>query len=959
MRIKAFLAFLCLLSAFFSIAEEAHPPLTPSVQLFAEFMKNTRCPVFERSDDVSLWIRIAGRRYIDDTIIWRLCDREGTPLGNGSIPVPKGDGNFDQVIKLPGVGCGYFEVRIKLDLAGISIPMAGTRPEGFVSYAVMAPVERLPLKHVDDSRFGAQGTNYIKSGIQLKGDFVDPVYPVMGIKWIYRGRRLAELAQSNLSDYKPCLDPVKMAEHGKDSCERAAGLCFLVDASYLPAWLMKIPEGISSANLNGQAYPPNDYAKYEEFIGKIAAEQVLNREINFPNQRRNYYEIHWEPDWHWKGTDEEFIKMYEHAYKAIHENDPDGMLLGANYGVLTTGNKHLERLFEKGLGKYLDGIVTHTYFLPEFQNPEKGNLIQDMRKLVALKDKFLKPQAPLINSEWCTNYGSSPVNKYHGSISAESAEIHGSLNSEAARFMRGHLIALGEGADATFYFYTADDSFYGMGLFYNLTYPNPVCGATNISPKPVMVAAALATRLLEGTKNLGSLEYLADGVWGYAFDRDGTVAAAIWSVDDKDREISLPVGADKVTVFDPMGNSASIRAENGFAKVKVGTIPSYVLGISKAAIPSAIKCNPARLSVLPGDLLKVDGDAKFSLIFPSTCFDLGQGPDLKIPRGASSGKCLLVERDAADGHWLSSSILELKAPAFIELAGSSVKVDNVSKEELKGVLSVSAPEAEPILKSSLSIPVLGSVNIPLDLGRAGSGLAADSELILKFTDSYGSESTVKRLLRNSYYARKAMRPPSMDGSLSDWQLELFKTVSSSEDLKINPDGESVNDADLSFRFAFQYDENALYFAVKVRDQTHVQEQPAADSWKEDSVQLGVALHPETSGGWKFFHKFCFAKSSKDGAILSYRHNGTPDLPAGRLSSQDVKVNVSRSGDETFYLVAIPWQSLDKSLKSFPEERRIGIGVFVNDVDLLNGQKTKRKAMEAFGGLDCLGTIRLE
>ncbi len=47
--------------------------------------------------------------------------------------------------------------------------------------------------------------------------------------------------------------------------------------------------------------------------------------------------------------------------------------------------------------------------------------------------------------------------------------------------------------------------------------------------------------------------------------------------------------------------------------------------------------------------------------------------------------------------------------------------------------------------------------------------------------------------------------------------------------------------DLEFQVSFQYDERSLYVAVKVRDQAHVQNHLFDDSWREDSVQIGLAI----------------------------------------------------------------------------------------------------------------------
>ncbi len=94
------------------------------------------------------------------------------------------------------------------------------------------------------------------------------------------------------------------------------------------------------------------------------------RKTCFPKMKRSYYQIHWEPEGYWKGTDEEFIHLYEVAHQSIKDADSGAFLLGADYGIIADGNRNLERLLPKGLGKYLDGVVTHTYILAH--NGENG-----------------------------------------------------------------------------------------------------------------------------------------------------------------------------------------------------------------------------------------------------------------------------------------------------------------------------------------------------------------------------------------------------------------------------------------------------------------------------------------------------------------------------------------------------------------------------------------------------------
>ena len=254
-----------------------------------------------------------------------------------------------------------------------------------------------------------------------------------------------------------------------------------------------------------------------------------------------------------------------------HEGDPDGLLLGPNYGVLRTGNKLLKRLLAKGLGRYLDGILTHTYYITL---EAKQGLPNDVRELVAMARKHLRPGAKIMNTEWGVRWKRPPN------------EDPDALRTETAKFMRGHLITLGEGVDATFFFYTGDHGTRGAGLLYNLSLATRRFGATHVAPKPVFMAAATATRLLEGTTSLGAIEYLGAGVLGYAFDRNGERIVCLWSEDERPRTVKFPTGnAATVTSVDPMGNSREVACQSGAIDVALTSIPTWLRRVDPAVLP--------------------------------------------------------------------------------------------------------------------------------------------------------------------------------------------------------------------------------------------------------------------------------------------------------------------------------------------------------------------------------------
>lgn len=906
--------------------------LTPQIQFLAEFVTKPRCPVYEMSEQVSLWLAVDGIRMQADQLQWSVNNYNGAVLDKGVLEIPKGTDRWTNILNLKNYGAGYFEIKLKLGNSGSSIPQYGTRPPGLVAYGVLPAIERLPLKHVDDSRFGAQGTNFVQSGEFMKGNCVDPVYPLLGAKWVYLNRHIGELYLKGDDAYKPNLNPESFKNW--PGFESKAGLALLVDLHSIPPWLANVPAG-GSINGNsteaGQRYAPNDFNVYKKLVAKLVSEQVVRRDAAFLNQSKNYYQIHWEPDWHWKGSDEEFIKMYQAAHEAIKENDPRGLLLGPNYGVLRTGNKLLKQLFAKGLGKYMDGMLTHTYYLTQGAEARQS-LVDDMRELFSMTRKYLPPDAKIINTEWGVIWKSPPETDPD------------TLRSEIADFMRGHLIALGEGADTTFFFYTADMGKSGGGLLYNLTWPNPGCGATHVAPKPVFMAAATATRLLEGTKSIGAIEYLGTEILGYAFDRNGEIVICLWSKDDQARTIKIPVGnVAKVALVDPMGNEQEATVTDGTVAVNICNIPTWVRGLDPKVLSFGTK---VALKAFAGEnviLPVTSASGEIRLFEDGKWVDAGSNNMLSIPHKIGEGRRLIGIFAAGTGKLTITIPVVIRPVLDITTSKTPqpglLKLDLINRQSQKvtGTAILKADE-KIIATKTVSIGSGNTEELNFDIRQ----LTAASRLMLEFTDRSGARCIfapppLKTLIPSAY----AEIPPTIDGKLNDWRLELFCNFEDSQ----NPDLSKQ----MNVRIGAQYDKNNLYLAFKIHDKEHVQTRHFTGLWHGDSIQIGLAVHPEGQV-WKSWQKLAFGCNSKFGQLNCYRDTSDA-FPIGLVKQNEISWAFVRNGDESCYEIAIPWCLAGKNLNGPPAEGFLGMGVMVNNVDLVSASKeTPRQYLDVLGGM---------
>jgi len=551
--------------------------------LAVEFPKSPRFPVFSHGEDVSMLFSASREEFArEGSIAWSVTDYRGATIRHGKITLPAGEGSSQIPLTLKRLPSGYLEVRATVAGSGETLPARGSRRAGIATFGVLPELAALPLEHPDQSHFGIQGTNFIESGIFLQGNPYHPLYQTLGAHWVNAGRNWADAEPDHAGQYVAASASGKSSEADYIPREFLAPLNCVAN---LPWWSLEVPEGAALDRKDSSlrlSYPPADPSLYANYLRALAVNLEKQRAASYPALRENYYQIGWEPDWHWKGSDEDFVAMYQGVYRALHEGDPQAIVLGPGYGVTATGVKLLERLLPQGLAGALDGIAIHGYYIPfgnpkatsvegKYVSPEEGGTIQSIRSVRELMARYLKPGAKLFQTEWGLDY--------RGRYSETPPEV---LLRQAAYVVRGHIIFLGEGCDVTYFFYTADYGDLkkpgedGYGLCFNLSMPKPSFGATRVSPKPVFMGACTLTRVLERAKSLGPVD-LGPGLCAYAFDRDGETVAAVWSSDDAPHTVRIPVIKGSF-VLDFMGNRLGLAADGRVAAVKCSMYPTYVFG---------------------------------------------------------------------------------------------------------------------------------------------------------------------------------------------------------------------------------------------------------------------------------------------------------------------------------------------------------------------------------------------
>ncbi len=932
--------------------ELASDPDAPSIT--ATFAgEKERFSIYEPGEPVKIIVRGDEKIKADDVLEWKLCDYQNRELKQGKVDLTLQQ--FQEGYEFtPGevADAGCYFLYMKLAKSGATIPYKGSRLPGYVTFGVLPKIEALKIGSAEESRFGGQGTNFIGSGKFMEGDSYRPFYPTVGMKWIYNGRSLNSL-EPQPGAFK-VLSPEEY--RGKTVPYSASNqMVEIQDLHGIPQHLLNLPEYVKKnskwSNVLAQSFPLKDTAGYTELVGRVARDLRNRKDVFFSHLKRNYYQLHWEPDWHWDGTEDEFIETYRAAREGIRANDPDAWLLGANYGVIGRGNRKMESMFQKGLGKYLDGILIHLYFLPVSMEPEAAGLHNDCRKIRQLADKYIRPGAPIINTEWGVDYRGDTRDL-----------THDLLMNHLYRFTRGHIIALGEGFDATWFFYTTDYCSYtsnggeqGYGISFNTSsyIDKHKFGAASLEPKPTMMAAAAMTRLLEGTKTLGRLAHLDSNIFAYAFRRGDDNLIVVWCPQGE-RQLQLPVGVKAVTVYDIMGNPRQVQTPDETLSLTVGRFPQYIQGSADRVLPVADRnadsiFSATRAALPPGAELKslLRGKIPAQL-------QLNRNAITKnVPENLAAGFYELAALDK-NGQCLESMLLEVTG--LCELGKIREGLDKNGKLKFDLPLrNLTKKQMDLVIRAEFDgevfaeFPAKAGAESEVTLEIPGGKLAYDGlkQKILKVSAlvNGGVQKSAERHF--GMVIPKPLGRIEIDGNIDDWYPGFFTRYHGAEALTYQSKRHRGN-ADFSASYALGYSGNDLYLAVKVLDDVAMNTVNPQQPWREDSLIIALGRDSDNNGEFKINRKFSFTRD-QDGTARIQEILGTPPKHTEQLSPEAIKCVINRNEGTraTVYELKIPLSLISEN----PRQDNIGFGITLHDVDTVDEVKNdQHREMSLLGGV---------
>ncbi|MBN3763895.1 hypothetical protein G3O01_23995 [Burkholderia sp. Ac-20365] len=519
-----------------------------------------------------------------DTVVWSMQDQLGNIKGSGSFAVSSG--KQTNTLSCTSSIAGYFAMTATLSHAGGTLPQAGTRPAGIATFGILpnlsSTIPAVSYAHQEQHRFGMQGFNDNAA-----------MLTALGISQTIDDRELSAMEPNGANTWTPSLS-------GLDPFYTNGKIMRLIRLDGIPAWAS------STGGFQDDTNAPANLTYYQNYMARVGSDSDAIRKAYFPNQQNNYYQVTWEPQW--VDSTANFIAMYAAVYKGLHSTDPNAVVMGttnvfpANCQTQCTQG-YLSTYGPLGIGNYIDGVTTHGYYNagtyaahpPELYDtdPNPSNvanaLDQQMRSLRA-QMQTVKPNMRL----WVTELGISyDAGAAYGASYPPANQLYG----QAAVALRAHLIMLGEGVQVTYFFYGADyPADVGEGTFFDIVNPQGQYGVSNVSPKPVALAFAALTRVIDGTQTLGRLNGLPSMVYGYAFQQlnNGRIITALWTHSNANwptssgiysstystsyaLTVDSPGTSGNVTVIDMMGNPVSVAYMNGVVNLTLTESPIYVV----------------------------------------------------------------------------------------------------------------------------------------------------------------------------------------------------------------------------------------------------------------------------------------------------------------------------------------------------------------------------------------------
>ena len=664
----------------------------------------------------------------------------------------------------------------------------------------------------------------------------------------------------------------------------------------LPTWL----HGQSGDGL----FPPTDWKELERLA------EVFAR----ANPDLAYFCPFNEPDAHWRGSAEEFVRFHQAIAAGVRRGNPTMKIYGPCLYSLRLDD--MKRYAALGLLDAFDGMVMHAYV--NGTAPE-GEFMDKVQAFTAWLHEQGKTDWPLYITEfgWCSGIGD-----WQKTVSED----------ERARFAaRSIALMATEPVDCIAYFcFMYTDSLDKPG--YSMLY-------SDHGPTPTFVAFVTTLRWLSWTQR-------GDGRWFrlspnlnlVVFDNGQRAVATAWSAAGAG-SIRLP--STPVRVEDIMGRQQPPPTGD---ILTVGPNPLFCELPAAPAFRGMTFLPPVRLA--PGRSLT----PPWPLFAAAPEFTAADGRVMVSPT-AKPGEYLLIGH-AADDVWQGQPVTVL-APLVLQRLDRTLGADAQSLQVAASISSPLAGRPEAVLSVVLADGVRHAAAIRLEPNvtttlavtipgiRLGQRYRGTITLELRGATPW----TISRDLDQT-----VLVAPRLAGTAVNWQA--IPTV---EFADWGPWPWPIASMDCWAQMRSAVSERGLHLLVEVTDDVHWQSsQDGQGMWQEDSIQVAVDVdadqpwQPNNVGHGFNGHRileYGVSMLSRGGDPVVWRYRAdVPNLKAGCREPQ-VVAQVTRTGVTTRYEVLFPWPTL--GLTGPPAVgSTLGFALLVNDAD----KAGDRHGLKLFDGI---------
>lgn len=702
--------------------------------------------------------------------------------------------------------------------------------------------------------------------------------------------------QIDLDKYQRGADGKVTAPVNYQPIQNEVGLNKIRSIHHLPNWLYG-----GGAQGDG-LYPPKDWAALEALMAEFAR---TNPELSWMTPFN-------EPNAHFRGNDDEFVRLHKTIYDGVKKGNPNMKVFGPCLYSLET--KTVDKFDKLGLFDCCDGFNMHAYV--NGTEPE-GEFIRNLTHFVDLQRAKGKAQLPLYLTEfgWCS--GSGDWQKVIPSL------------TKAQYCARSLCLVAAQPVDGIAYF-----CYQIVGLdaneSYSLIRPNGL-------PTPAYAAYVNVAKWFGGTQR-------SDGRWFQFSPKLHLVLfrgapnhlGAAWSTEGAS---TLKLPAAPVRKEDMFGRSLPVTPE---AMLTVGPSPTYF------ELPGADGFQDMKLltalNATPGETVKLPWEGMFA----ATELTLNAAT-AEISNQAEPGEYLVVGKV---GDQLQGQPVKIIAPLTLQA------VDILPEGE---GMAVSVRLANALAKSAEV-----RLQMKLDSGETGEATA---------TIAAHQDGTVRAPLPGFAYGKRLRGSVTVEllGGVP-WRMErsfdqtillcpqITDDVLGTADLRSvtaidftgwAPWPKGVPAADLSASVKTAAGKHGLHLQIEATDDIHRQNQQAVGMWQEDSVQVAFDVdadkewQPNNVGNGYNGHRileYGIALPTKGGTPMVWRFRA--DAPNFKVGAEDrIRAQVKREGGKTMYEIFFPWAIL--GLTDAPAAgSSLGFAVALNDRDEVGG----RHVLRLFGGI---------